>query len=527
MRLSALISAIFHQRHPVDSTDSTPGTDHSETNLPSTIQVRTPAWWAAATFLGLALLVVAVTFSIQLRLSHGHLPVPAGDAFWFYPVAKDYALHRVLANPFESPLSATDFRFRWHGWTYPYVLAWLSATLRWPLFTCDLLFVGFNTAFALLLLGVFIRFEYESPKNLIGLALVLPPLYLYCLGMAGRPELLALPLVIAIVISTSKWLHRPMLLILTCGSSFGLLMCTQPTVCILAALLWVSYVIAVLPPRDLLPCLTGIMVLSLTLSAVLTQLVFPYGLLDWLSGLAAHARILSSRSKAESFVEYFLFNLRQPLAGLWIALFIGASYRLARSRSVPGVQAGPLTWVMLGGVAAFSWFVGVRLPQTSYNLFLFIPLMMVIVVAAALRFDHAIGIWSVLLVLSIAALLSLSRLVVEGIWSKQHGTSYAHFRTDVLARIPPGATVAVHNSFVIALMDANPPFTIRRLELARTTCDYLIEAQANSGRLSPPTLRGFTLIQDTYARRPLRILGVTVLNTPKAYNFALYVRSGP
>lgn len=470
--------------------------------------------------------MVTAIFSIQLRLSLRHLPVQSGDFLWFYPVAANYAMHHVLANPFESPLSATDFRFRWHGWLYPYILAWLTTTLRLPLLTCDLLLVATNTALAVASLRAFMKPRYHSAKFLIGLAVLPPPVYLYCLAMTGRPELVAFPLVIAIIMSTSSWLYRPTLLTITCALSFGVLMCAHPTVCVLTALLWVAYLVAVLPQRELLGRLTGTAALSLMLSWALTRHFYAYGVLDWLSGLVAHARLLSSR-EAGPFSQFFLVDLRRPLAGPWIAVFIYALHRARRSNFISGVQSTPLLWVMLGAVTAFSWFVGVRLPQTSYNLMVFVPLMMVATLAAAIRLDRAIAMWSVVFVLSGAALLSASRLVLEGVWSGQHGTSHNEFRDDVLARIPPKATVAVPTSFLVELMGANPSFTMKRLELAGGTCDYLIKAQANSGRFLPPTVAGFTLIQNTFAKHPLRLLGVTVVNTPKAYNFALYVRSRP
>ena len=481
-------------------------------------------WWAAAICLGLTIFLVGVIFLIQFRLSLWPLPVPAGDAFWFYPIATNYNLHHVLANPFGSPISGTDLRFRWHGWIYPYVLAWLTTTLRLPLFTCDLLLVALNTGLAVLSLRAFIVPRYHSPEGLIGLALLLPTVYLYCFGMACRPELVAFPLVTAIAISTSTWLCRPSLLILSCGVSFGLLMCAQPTVGVLATLLWLSYIVAVLPAKELLLRIGGVGALSLTLFCALTQFLYPYGLGDWLSGVTAHARMLSLGSDSH-FAQYFLFNLRRPLAALQIAVVIYVCFRAWRCFRAPAAKASPTVWVLLGATVAYSWFVGVRLPHTSYNVLFFVPLMMVIAVALALRFGLPIGVWLALAFLSVVALLSASRLAAEGMWSARVGTSYSQFREEILAAIPPHATVAVPDAFLVALMGENPPFTMKRIALAGETADFLIEAQANSGRCLPSRVAGFTLIEDTFAKHSLRLFGVPIVNTPKAYNFALYVRS--
>jgi hypothetical protein len=162
--------------------------------------------------------------------------------------------------------------------------------------------------------------------------------------------------------------------------------------------------------------------------------------------------------------------------------------------------------------------VGLRLPELSYNLLLFAPL----VFAANLRWSPRPA---TLLAHALAAAGYLRFLVLFGFFLAQ-GTPLAEAGDAFRRHLPASGRVGVTPSLwaVSEEYDRMTAFPLAE-GAAGLDADVLLVQQNYSGLLAPPELAGFRLVEDRFIPHPCRFLGVKVANTVPGYAYAVYRRT--
>lgn len=471
-----------------------------------------------------ALGIYALNFFLASRL----VPLPDGDPVCFYPISVSFASEGKLVHPFYSPIErGSDLRFVWHGWLYSMVSSAINLNASYAgAVMGDHLLIGLSVTLA-------VGMVFNVTRNYLLAALSIPILYAMGIYNTGRPDLLAYPIVLLvfwpIVSSGDPYRALPIR-----GVLLGLLGITQPVIAVLAVLL---SIVPLCVTSDFRKLFGSVALLAVTSSGTLlavTWLLYPFDLRDWLEGLLEHSRLISSRTDGRFFYYYF-FQPDIPLVGLWglagcVMLFFWI--RAIRLSSAFNRIVFPLSVVPAGYAI---WNFGFRIPPTCYNLIVFTPLMMILLLkwlspresrkeapspllrVAALVFF--LGMTSI----SIAGLL---RYEIVAVYSATKGLRPQDFKNELSARVPSGARLQIDPAFVYLFFDAGYKDRVTVTEYAANEIvpDYIVAQQINRGRRTPSSLPGYELVLDRFHPSAIEVAGVKLGNTPKASNFALYER---
>jgi hypothetical protein len=305
--------------------------------------------------------VLALGMALAFRLpieSIWLLPSPVGDPAYFLTASANYCRSGFLGTTAFPIDPSGHSRMVWHGFVSPMLFGAMNFACKAPTYYVMLWGIKALTIVGIVLLAH--RRLYPT-VTLCGLAWFT----LAAQSLIGfRPETLAIFLIVLTELAFE--LNQHVLL----GAVLGTLLCTQPTVAGLHAL-----VLLIARPKLLRRHWLQIGVGYASAVLVLMSL-YPYPVSDLITGIQLHAKLLFDRSDGSLLGYYVLV----PFLPAWSVLFL-AAWALAAVRNPLLIALGPALW-----------FFGPRLPPTYYNL---IPICLVLMVVASTqssrRAAHVLG----------------------------------------------------------------------------------------------------------------------------------------
>lgn len=478
--------------------------------------------------LSLFLLAGGIAASFLLFAHHVY-PVPTSDSYSFLPPALLLEAGRGLRNPLSELARSLDpqgARYLQYPPLFQGALALLmgSATARAAWLALAAINVANVLLTALLLARVARRDGIAAPArtpllwaSLLGAATAL-------LGaQAGRPEVLATTW--ALLSAHLHLLLPPERAWPAAGLLLGLMAATHPMGALLLGLLTVALYAVRLPLLPALARSAGTLGTGLALFAAVLA-AGPFGLADSLAGMFHHATLVFGRRPSGGDLKtYWITNpgaTFYALPYLWLPAAL--AWRAALGRGVP-VRSPRLLAAALLPVLAITWSAGVRTPELVYNLLLFAPLVFAGIVHLASGSRRLSGAAAV--AHGASAIGYLRAVVLFGFFLYQ-GVPLDEARAGLRRTWTEGELVAVTPSLWVAAEEYDRmivfPFGAGE---APPRGDVAMVQQNYSGRIEPPDLPGFALIEDRFVHRRCEIFGVPLARTTPGYGFALYRRLAP
>lgn len=312
------------------------------------------------------------------------------------------------------------------------------------------------------------------------------------------------------------------------GLLLGLMAATHPVGGFLLGLLTVAWLAARRPPKRALALSAATLALGLAVFATVLALG-PFGLRASVSGMLRHGNLVfGSGGSSGGLSTYWIANPGGTFYALPYLLL--AALLAGKAARRQGSPTG--SWWLLGAALApllgVVWVTGLRKPELVYNLLLFAPLVFAAnlrLVASAPRARRGVPALLVLLVLAhgAAALGYLRALGLFGFFLGQ-GVPLEEAR-GAFRRLAPDGRVAVTPSLWV-LAERYDRMTVFPFGSAENHLrgGAAVVQQNYSGRLDPPPLPGFVLVEDRFVRRPCEVLGLRLARTTPGYGFALYRR---
>jgi len=461
---------------------------------------------------------LVILFAIDIVKALRVLPMPDGDTIFFYPIYLSVANTGELSNPLISPIAVGGGPLTWHGWLQPMLLGYCTKLFGGGM-TAALLSeailkqVGLAAYFA----GVLRSGRIEDPVAILGSIVV----YVSLSASQGRPELLASVLLLAwwfLDIRNEGLRLSPHLAVVF----LGLLGATQPTVATIASGL---FLVALLLNRPLFEALklwiaanAGATLVVLAMLAVF----YPFGVLQWIDGLARQAAIVRMRNDDTGFLRYWMANRARPLQGLLVIVAALGLGWATLSRSLWSAAAFAYASTM-----ALVWYLSARIPALEYNATVFAP---VVVGLGAThlplqrpRWRLAFGLGAAVLAASStsAILVSCASMLDTRDAASVHGHLQALADDAKLAiELPPALLVGAVPF---------PEWKRYRLSLGDSTCPpdravLLVRRQANSGLYAPAAIQGCELIANRFSD-PIHLHSWRLPLVLQSYGYAVYRRA--
>jgi hypothetical protein len=285
-------------------------------------------------YFALAAIILALMLAARFIVAYLYLlPSPVADPAYFITASANYCTSGFLGTTAYPIDPSGQARMIWHGFVSPMLFGKLNVGCEAPHYYLIFWFIEALTSAAILVLA---RWR--------GLAL-LPTLGLAAFALAAqnaigfRPESLAILLVVFAELAIFR--QRAALL----GVIGGTLLCTQPTV---AGLYGLSMLL-LRPEWSKRWLAIG---LGASFAILLLIAIYPFPILDLVSGIGLQAKRLVSRTDGSVLWYYLLI----PSLPVWSLLLIGTLVLAARRR--------PLALFLL----PVLWFLGPRVPPVYYNL---------------------------------------------------------------------------------------------------------------------------------------------------------------
>jgi hypothetical protein len=520
----------------------------SELSLNENRKLRLPVRWSKITLvlivsgLGTGLMILAVNV----------LPTLYGDAHFFMPNTINYAAGRGLINPWYPQ---ADFghgcRLVGHG----YFQSLLYGTLLWSPTYRALYQLTACVAIAVLAAAAALYYVAipVSGGRLLGVMTAaaglmvagLPPF----MTLTGRPESLALLIVLLAVIALRFTPERYQWLVL--GTCLGLLPITTPAAGVIGAPLAVCYLCWRLPWRRAVLSTAATAVASCLTVVGVSQTWYPYGLSEWIRGVAWHADLVKDASVGNVYLFSLFLNTTTFAWGLWlIGGAVCAGPALWRRRKVVQFPAGVLVCsvVLAAVVLRLTW-------NLSWRFYYLVPFMPLICAAVLQEAGHwllaarsrrqRIIVSAVLLAIAAPPTFGTARMFLAASLDRADCLDYATARK-IFERLRRqyGSLTITSGLFPLAddqdgvLRIPVDSHTFQRIRntpaFAQTVPTDILIVQQTKILWQPslpatqaPQIPGFTLLADHFARRVPTFLGVHVSSTPDAYNFAVYSKQKP
>ena len=475
-------------------------------------RVRPDLVWGAGTVWA-ALFVLLILVDVWKAVTV--LPIPDFDARYFYPIYLSVAQHAGLENPFLSPIAHGGGPLTWHGWLQPMLLGYST-----------MLFGGAMTGAlmsesVLKFAGLFIYFAWmkrlrEGTKlpAILGLIVV----YVALSAAQGRPELLASVLLLYWGF-IDHWCATPGARTATAGVALSLLAVTQPTVAALSSVFWLLVLLRDQPLADVAKHWIATNTIALIGLLLLSTLLYPYSLIDWISGLSRQATSVATNEVEGDFLKLWFLNQSKPLQGVIIiaaAIVLGAN--VVRRDS----------WITIAAYSAamFSlWYMSARNPHLVYNASAFIPLAVALGVTKLPDLTTSARRW--LLICGYGTALA-SLLAIVGSFNSLRGPSHTALHQR-LQKIDQATERRIILSAPL-LIGAVPFEKWSRYDIGdvwercpATPNTFVVVQQANSGSFQAPNLAGCRLIEDNFAERASLFGRRSPVDlVPRSYGFALY-----
>jgi len=481
---------------------------------------------AATSSVPLGLLVlVFVLLAARVFLAGFGLPILLGDALFFIPTAMQELLYGELSNPHLSPIQSGGGPYVWHGWLYPMALS----TLAYVSQAGTTAAIQVIDALLVLAAGVLFVLKLGRAEGAGWLKCAVAVCACGFLASAtGRPEVMAQLLLVIWLVAWEP--PEPGRLDVTTAVILGLIAVAQPTVAMLAAAFYATWLAHARDLRGFAAGIAAVGVVSLALAGTLTVIFFPWSLSDLLHGLIEQARSLSLRHDGDFIGTYFK-NVGMPLLIVWPALaLLGLAAVLAR-----GGKASTVLFYPLAAMSAWLvWRSGMRISYTAYNLVVFLPLLAFGLMRLASGAKPAAPVGAVLRLalpaLAVLMLVAQARALAVTALSWQRGVPAAELVQSLKDDLRQGRRVAVTLNLAMADYPLSRSRALVVMPLAdakfAADADVMYLHQAFTGRQQPAELPGWTL-QDNRFMPSVRLLGVPLANTPVSFEYARYVRSGP
>jgi hypothetical protein len=444
------------------------------------------------------------------------VPIPEGDQLYFYPIYLSVANLQGLENPLLSPLEVGEKpdrpgagRLVWHGWLQPSLQGQLArlfgADIRGALLA-DTVVIGVALLF----------FSIASQRlgSWIPHYAALPIVFTSFVASEGRPELLAGALLLIWVVAHElrTTIHYR---IVASSAALAALAITQPTVAILASSAYLIVILCQNGPLGFIAWLSA-NVLAAVFGLIVTEVFYPYGVLEWLEGMLQMARFGAQRNDTGGVIEYFLLNIFRPLHGLILLSCAEVGVRYLG-------KVGPKVLVLTaaGILVMLSWYFAFRAAAANYNIMCFVPVALLFIGRSAR--NATLLSRATLTVVACASLGPMCLTVYSAFWGKSR-SQFANYIDDV-ALNKGRRTIQVDLPLLVSAVPFArwPEYSYFREIHECQEQSIVIIKQVNSASFSPPLVSGCKLIRNDFASRPLSVSPWVRLPVPKAYNSATYM----
>jgi len=258
---------------------------------------------------------------------------------------------------------------------------------------------------------------------------------------------------------------------------------------------------------------------------------YPYSLGDWISGCRRHsAKAIVKAWHANALYYWFTVPRSTFFGGICLLATVSGLSLLCQFRKRIAFKTGALLSVL--SFCFLAWYFACRVPARNYNIQVMCPLIYSVILAAAARFfvvgtrqtDTNIARWrgAVLVCLISLAGIGFVRQCLLFPSFLRHGMSLQEARSrfvEVRAKYRDNLDL---DGSLFVLTENYEGIAFPEIP----SSEWLLIAQTNGGRLAPPALRGYELIEDHFCRFTPRLLGLKLAHTVGGYNFAVYVRDG-
>ncbi len=498
----------------------------------------------------IAVLVISLA-TLLITFGYTGYPLPGADAVAFIPTAIQFKQGLGLVNEiYDLPLDIglqTGYRFVYYVPLFPVVLSLLMQDA-----TPQSAFVGIavlNSLTLAICAFLFYRIALAaSPRRtLSGFGFLMVCLCLIGMGSRftgqndGRPEALATLLIAIACLLPFFFRHRSLYLPILLGLLLGLMGATQAWGAVVFAFLIGGYFSLFQKGKDFLKSLGMVYSVSLVCFLIVLLLASPYGIMETLLGTKAHAAYQSENAfqrygmlpPLKDLVHYYFLKSRMTFYGL-VAIFSAVS-GFYWWRHYQGQIALPICLGLFAtGIFALVYMSCVRTPFSSYNLFLFTPVLFGVCLYTLLHLTQSETKYRTLL--QTTGLLMLSLTTIGFIWTTlafpgflQHGMSLQQAR-QVFREVESTTDRPIGISRTLWVLSENyqqmfiyeGPQTYPKVSGHKYSNALLVKQQNYLDFKPADAIDNHPLQRHFFVQHKPRLFGIPIESTPPGYQFAVY-----
>jgi len=480
------------------------------------------------------LATVALLGLLIFGLSLSGLPLPNRDAPNFMQFSINQAGGRGLINRYFTMDFSGGQRLVWHGW----LVEMLYAVLLWRSDYAALFILKAIVAIAALLgsalLFVRVLARSQSDDVLPGsvfASLLLVGLVPALLSWRPEPFVTLLIALTAIALPNTPVAYRWLIW----GVSLGFIGAAHPAAGVLSALGCGIYFSWILDWRRAILAMAASAGTAAGSLLLATVLFYPYRLYEWFYGLYWHAKHLGP-APGSMVDHWFLEWERFGYGGWYLGALVLSCWAAWRRRRAIGFPVGVV--VFAGLAAAFAWLTAVWVSARNYNLVLFAPLVCLMLLegyvslATSGSSNRPNVAWrratarAAICLVGVAPSAATVLMVASIAASADCALSYRDAREIVGALQRAHRGIAMTSDLFVLADDDSKIELLSFDETPSTQAAVLVVQQAHSGRLVPPAVSGFRLVNDKFSHTSPSLFGWRIGRTPVGYNLAVYVRDG-
>jgi len=468
-------------------------------------------------------------YTSALFFADKYIPIPDGDDLYYTLISSIYGINNQFSHPtqFVSPYHEGSLEYNKHDWFNPYIAGELVKNKGFS----D--YLKFNI-FLNIIATILTLFILSRITNwYLGIIFLYPILVSVNSYLSGRYELMAsIPIILGSGLLIFYKLDKSKCVLLS--FLLGLIAVIHPTCGLLTGIFLTTYISWVENFKKWFIYNLILVFGSIFTIFLLTTLLSPINFGYWLKGLIEIGNIISSKTDSSNFIYYYFLQPSIPFAGLYFIslLFIIYSYStylsIKRNNIIPFILSGICIY--------FTYYFGIRIPTTCYNILIFIPIicLIIFILISKNNFSEVNKkvLKSFLIFMSLISLLSLSRNFIVNYKSYKDGISYNYLLKYINNHEDKNNILYLENGFTPIIFDKNlDPKIINNLKFfinyedLNVKPEYIIFMQANSGKLYPENINGYKIIDNKFYNKDFKLFGIKYMNTLKAYNFALYKKN--
>jgi|GEM_PF-4985945 len=454
-------------------------------------------------------------------------PLLGADARVFLPQALAYAQSGELVNHVWRPAASLDptggQRMVYHGFLYPMIIGSLIGRPSGENLAILLATIQTLAALALPLLLLDLRRRLGAPLTagawLWALAFGIAGA-VYSYGSPGRPEpLVALLIMVAVV---AGWRLPVRWRVRGAGLLLGVIAALDPLVGVLAALATLGVSAWVMPLRGFLAAAVIAGGYAMACFAFLIALIYPYPWEDWVLGTLRMGKVAMVNSQTSGSLVLWMTNSTNWMLPVALtAIGAGAAW-LARGRAPKSpIVFGAIMLLALAAIARFT----IMQHWATYNLAPFMPIGMIApylaVTAARSPLTLRLALAACLLVIAAGPLRDLAMRgmwIDDGVSLRQATSKLAEFS----AKHPEGRIVIAESLFSVVPNSGHSEFFRGDPPPSAT---FVVIPQAFEKHFTPPTIPGFSLLENHFQKSTPAVFGVALAFDQKGCGFAIYQRN--